>query len=340
MIGMQNHQIQSILLLLLLLAPGAASLAEGGGVQFAGDHYKVQGGPKIDVSLINPVFSPGTGGTLRLILANDGVVEGLVPGAVPPGSEEDAAQEMLEEFRCLEAANLRADLLAAAPVRVLSGPVQIDSLGPGETSPLEFEIEIEEGAEGPILLSLQVEYEHQTDVSVSGGGASPLYLPTILQLDLILSVEGEPPAFKLISTRSGLSPGEEGEISLVLGNAGKATARNCTARLVAAPPFIPVSNISRLGDIPPGRTAVARFEVAVEGSAPAGEYRVGCEIIHDGGGSTLSIPLSVVSPEESRLLSGRLIGALLLAAALAALWHLRSRMKGLSRSRRTLQPRR
>lgn len=336
---MQNHQIRSILLL-ILLAPGAASLAEAGGVQFAGDHYKIQGGPKIDVSVINPVFSPGESGTLRLILANDGVVEGLIPGTVPPGSEEEAAQEMLEEFGCLEASNLRADLLPAGPVRVLSGPVQIDRLGPGKTSPLEFEIEIQEGAEGPVLLTLQVEYEHQTDVIFSGGAASPLYLPTILQLDLILSVEGSPPTFKLISTRSDLSPGEEGEIGLVLGNAGRAEARNCTSRLVASPPFIPVSNISHLGDIPAGGTAVARFEVAVEGSASAGEYRVGCEMIHDGGVSTLSIPLSVVHPEGSRLFGDRLVGLLLLAATLAALWHLRSRMKGLSRGRRTLRPRR
>lgn len=338
-IGMQNHQIRSILLI-LLLAPGVASLAEAGEVQFAGDHYKVQGGPKIDVSVINPVFSPGSSGTLRLVLANDGMVEGLVPGAVPPGSEGDAAQEMLAEFRCLEASNLRVDLHPAGPVRVLSGQAQIDLLGPGNTSLLEFEIDVEEDAEGPVLLSLQVEYEHQTDVTFSGGAASPLYLPSSLQLDLILSAEGDPTTLKLLSTRSDLSPGEEGSISLIVGNAGRAEARNCTVRLLAAPPVIPISDRSFLGDIPPGGAAVARFDVRVEGSAQAQEYRIGCEIGHEGGLSTLSFPLLVAHPEEGRLFGAQLAGPLLIAAALAAIWIMRKRANRSPWSRGNLRPRR
>jgi hypothetical protein len=344
---MRPDQISSplrLLIVFLLLAPSAASLAgaasASAGVQFAGDHYKVEGGPKIDVSAVNPVFAPGTGGTLRLVLANDGVVERLVPGVVPPGSEEEAAREMLAEFGCLDASNIKADLISDSSIEVLSGPVHLDLLGPGQTASIEFDIEIEDGAEGPVPLSLDLEYEHQVDVSFSGGTASPLYLPSTLQLDLILSVEGEPPALELMGTRSDLSPGEKGSISLIVGNAGESNAANCTARLVAASPFTPLTDRSRLGDIPPGGVAVARFDVLVDGSARAQEYRIGCEISHDGGVASLSVPLTFVPPEGARLLRIPLIGALLGAAAFALFLLVRGRRNGSLRRRGPLRPRR
>ncbi len=343
---MHPDQIRTLLafLFISLLVPSAANLAEAapapGGIQFAGDHYKVEGGAKVDVSVVNPVFAPGTEGTLRLILANDGVVERLAPGAVPPGSEEDAASEMLAEFGCLDASKLRADLRSDGQIEVLSGPVQIDLLGPGETAPIEFYLRIDDGAEGPIPLSLDLEYEHQVDVSFSSGTASPLYLPTSSSLDLILSIEGDPPALELVGTRSDLSPGEKGSISIIVGNAGKSDALNCTARLVAASPFTPLTDRSRLGDISPGGVAVARFDLLVEKSARAQEYSVGCEISHSGGITSLSVPLAVAPPEGARLLRITLIGAILGAAALAAFWLVRTRRNGSLRRRSPLRSRR
>ncbi len=328
------------LFFLLVLAPAAAILAEAEGVQFAGDHYKVDGGPKIDVSVVNPVFTPGTSGTLRLVLANDGVVIRLVPGDVPPGYEEEAAKEMLAEFGCLDASKLRATLQSAGPVQVLSGPILIDLLGPGETTSIEFDLAIEDGAEGPILLSLEVEYEHQIDVSFDGGTASPLYLPSSLQLDLILSAEGEPPTLALLGTKSDLSPGERGSLSLVLGNVGEAAASNCTARLVTAPPFTPLANRSNLGDIPPRGYAGARFEILVDGSAPAQEYVIGCEISHDNGEASLSIPVTVVSPDRTRLFKFTLMGMMILVAAVATMRLLRRGENRSLRSRGPLRPRR
>ncbi|KQC15686.1 MAG: hypothetical protein WCY97_00355 [Methanothrix sp.] len=315
----------AFLLSALFAANPAGAASVSGGVQFAGDHYKVEGGPKIDVSVVNPVFAPGTPGTLRLVLANKGVVDRLVPGTVPPGSEEEAAQEMLAEFGCLDASNLRADLRTGGQIDVLSGPVHLDLLGPGETAVIEFDLRIEDGAEGPVPLSLDLEYEHQVDVSFSSGTASPLYLPSSLQLDLILSVEGDPPALELMESRSDLVPGKKGSISIIVGNAGDRRAANCTARLLAASPFNPLTDRSRLGDIPPGGVAVARFDVLVEGTAPPQEYRIGCEISHDGGVASLSIPLNVVSAEGAQL-KLVLLGILSGVSALVAFWLVRERM--------------
>ncbi|KQC15325.1 MAG: hypothetical protein APR56_01845, partial [Methanosaeta sp. SDB] len=274
------------------------------------------------------------------VLANDGVIERLVPGVVFPGSEEDAASEMLAEFGCLDASNLKADLISDGSIEVLSGPVHHDVLGPGQTAFIEFDLRIEESAEGPIPLSLDLEYEHQVDVSFSGGTASPLYLPSSLQLDLILSVEGYPPALELMGARSDLTPGEKGSISIIVGNAGESTAANCTARLVAASPFTPLTDRSRLGDIPPGGVAVARFDVLVEGSARAQEYRIGCEISHEGGVASLSAPLAVVPSEGARLLRAPFLAILLGAAALAIFWLVRERRNRSLRRRTPLWPRR
>jgi hypothetical protein len=345
LIRMHPDQIAPLLRLLiafLLLATAAAS-PEGaafatGEIQFAGDYYKAEGGPKIDVSVVNPVVAPGTRETLRLILANDGAVLRLIPGAVPPGSEEDAASEMLAEFGCLDASDLRAELVSDGPIKVLSGPVHLDRLGPGETASIEFNIEVEEGAEGPIPLSLNLEYEQQVDVSFNGGAASPLYLPSSLQLDLLLSVAGFPPSLELMGSRSDLVPGEEGSISIIVGNAGERRAANCTARLLAASPFTPLTKRLRLGDIPPGGVAVASFDVLVEGSARPQEYSIGCEISFDGGEASLSVPLTVVSPDGARLLIVPLLLILLGAAALAAFWLIRERTNS-QRRRGSLRPR-
>ncbi|MGB3944835.1 MAG: hypothetical protein WBK88_08600 [Methanothrix sp.] len=329
------------LLLLAVLAGEPGEAASGpGGVRFAEDYYKVEGGPRIDVSVVNPVFSPGSSGTLRLILANDGVVDRLVPGVVPPGKEAEAAQEMLAEFGCLEASNLMAILRSGGPVEVISGPATIEILGPGETRALHFDIKIDERAEGPVPISLDLEYEHQVDVSFSGGTATPLYLPSSRTIDLILSVEGNPPALGVMGSRSILHPGERGSISLIIRNGGESRALNSTARLVAAPPFSTLADRSRLGDIPPGGVAVARFDVFVEGSARAQEYRIGCEISHDGGITTLSIPVSVVLEEGSGPFRTLILGALLAGGGAAALWLIRLKKSGSPRRRSPILPRR
>jgi len=325
-ISLSLRLIVATLLLVAAFASPASAASAAGEIQFAGDHYKVEGGPKIDVSVINPVFTPGTEGKLRLILTNDGVVERLVPGDVPPGSEEEAAQEMLAEFGCLDALDLRAELVSGGSIKVLSGPVHLDRLGPGETAPIEFDIEVEEGAEGPIPLSLDLEYEHQVDVSFSGGTASPLYLPSSLQLDLILTVEGAPPALELMGSRSDLTPGEEGSVTIIVGNAGEKDAENCTARLVASPLFKPLTNRSRLGDIHPGGVAVARFDVQVEGSARPQEYSIDCAISFDGGETSLSVPLNVISPDGVRLLMLPLLVIIVGAVTIAIVWFIREKV--------------
>jgi hypothetical protein len=318
---MRRYQTLLLFLFVLpLIAPSAGGSGEARGVQFAGDHYKVEGGPRISASAINPVVAPGTSGTLRLVMANDGVVERLVPGLVPQGYEEEAAMEMLAEFGCLVASDLKAHLLSGGPVRILSGPVHLDRLDAGDTASLNYEISIEDGASGPVPLVLEIEYEHQVDVSFSGGTASPLYLPTALRIDLVLSVEGSPPSLELAGTRSDLYPGEEGSISLIIRNAGDETAQNCTARLVAASPFTPLTARSRLGDIPPGGVGVARFDLFMEGSARPQDYSLGCEIECSGGAASLSVPLTVAIPEGWPLIGAPLPAALFGGSALAIFW--------------------
>lgn len=332
--------IISLLLLALLGAEIAQAASGSGGVRFAEDYYKVEGGPRIDVSVVNPIFSPGTTGTLRVVLANDGAVERLVPGVVPPGSEAEAAQEMLAEFGSLEASKIMAILRSDGPIEVLSGPLTIDLLGPGETTILIFDIKIDKRAEGPVPISLDIEYEHQVDVSFSGGTASPLYLPSSRTIDLILSVEGKPPALGLMGARSSLHPGEMGSISLIFRNAGDNPAKNSTARLVAGPPFTLQQDRDHLGDIPPGGVAVARFDVFVDGSARPQEHSIGCEISHDEGVATFSIPVSVALEEGSRRYGTLLLGALLAAGGGAAFWLIRIKKSGSPRRRGPILPKR
>ena len=103
-------------------------------------------------------------------------------------------------------------------------------------------------------------------------------------------------------------------------------AKNCTARLAAAPPFSSGGKVS-LGDLAPGQVAVARFWVSTEDDALAREYLMACELGHDGGTTARPFPVEL-SPKS--LTPGRIIPflAILLVISAGPFFFLTRRRKG------------
>ena len=310
------------------------SLSCAGGEElifFADDHYKVLGGPELQASAINPMIEPGRSSVLRIALANNGWIEELIP-ITGNGSQADIAQEMEEEQRSVDALNITARLLGDEHISITSGPYHIDSLPTGSVAQMEFNISAAESTSGWHDLLLSIDYEHQMDTSVSEGVASPLYLPDNVSQVLRVMVQGSEGSIRILGVKSDISPGKSGIIWAVVKNSGKDALRNCTLRLLAAPPFRPGEKGYNLGDIMPGAVAVAEFPVDVDGDAGLQEYRLACEVLHEEGKAVLTFPVALEKSSGPGYLP--LLMILVIIAVVAAFLVVRNRHTRTLRRRR------
>jgi hypothetical protein len=86
-----------------------------------------------------------------------------------------------------------------------------------------------------------------------------------------IPVYGKTP-FTIISPVPGLTPGSGSTIEVRYRNDGVATAYNAQARLTPHNPVSSIANTAFLGDLKPGESATARYEVQVDSAAAAQEY--------------------------------------------------------------------
>jgi len=195
----------------------------------------------------------------------------------------------------------------------------VKSLPSGAVAVLQFNLSTKNGASGWYELLLRLDYERQVDVSVSNGEISPLYLPENLSTSIRVFVEGPSAPLKVLGTKSELFPGKSGTIMVVIKNEGQETLRNCTAILVAAPPFhAEGSGSSFLGDLPPGTLAVASFPLRVDGDARVQGYQLGCKVSYLEGQTLLAVPLPLREADNSFWTAIVPVLALLIIASLAA----------------------
>ncbi len=315
------------------------SLSCAGGEElifFADDHYKVLGGPELQASAINPMIEPGGSSVLRIALANNGRIEELIPIS-GNGSQADIAQEMEEEQRSVDALNITARLLGDEDISVTSGPYHIDSLPTGSVAQMEFNISAAEAISGWHDLLLNIDYEHQMDTSVFEGVASPLYQPDNTSQVLRVMVQGSEGPVRILGVKSDISQGRMGNILAVVKNSGKDALRNCTLRLIAAPPFHPSKKGYYMGDLMPGEVAVAKLQVEADAGSDLQEYRLACEVLHEDGIAMITFPVTMEKgsgPGYIQLLIMPTVLALVIAASAGFILVVRNRRTKTLRKRR------
>jgi hypothetical protein len=289
---------------------------------FTDDYYKALGSPRLDASVINPILQPEEA-VLRIALANNGRVEELMP-IKSNGSAEDRELEMGEEMHIADAFSVTAALYGSGPVQVISGPQNIADLPAGSRKEMRFNLSLQDGSSGWHDLLLLTEYEHQVDVSVSDGAVLPLYQPDNDSKSLRIFIAGSESALKVLGTDSSLVPGGSGALMAVIKNVGQKPLKNCSALLMASPPFHISGGQHPLGDLPPGGFGVASFFISVDGNATLHEYQLVCQVGHDDGREILSLPVTLTGspPNTWRML---LIVAIILIAAMAAYQVMRNR---------------
>jgi hypothetical protein len=300
---------------------------------FADDHYKAAGEPELKASAANPVLEPGTNSTLRITLENVGLIQELIPNKA--GDAAEISAEAREELHSIDAANITAKLSGNGPVLVSSGPYSLASLPTGGMAQLDFNVTTGVGADGWYGLLLETEYEHQMDVKVSNGSSSSLYRPSNSSQRISILVRGPDRSLKVEGVVSDLYPGANGTILTVIKNNGMDIARNCTARLMAVPPFRSSSERYGLGDLKPGQAVVARLTAAVDGNAMIREYRLACEMVHDN--QTIMVSLPVLLKKSPDSFPGSLVIAipfLALVGGIALLWREKQKRSGRTLRRR------
>lgn len=122
-----------------------------------------------------------------------------------------------------------------------------------------------------------------------------------------------------------LRAGEKSVIEVEYQNIGAATAYSAQARLSAVDPFTSNDDTAFLGDLQPGQTAVARYEVSVDDSATPKEYGLDSEIRYrdslDNSQISDAMKVRITIEESSNLLPAIAIILLLLGGGGAAYYY-------------------
>src|SRR5208283_4227737 len=84
--------------------------------------------------------------------------------------------------------------------------------------------------------------------------------------------------FVILSPPVQMSPGSTQTIQVEYQNTGDSTVKNAEARISAVDPFTSSSAIAYLGDLAPGQTAVASYQITVGRDATLKEYGLDSEI--------------------------------------------------------------
>lgn len=84
--------------------------------------------------------------------------------------------------------------------------------------------------------------------------------------------------FMVISPPADINPGNKKIISVEYKNTGETTIYSAQSRISAVDPFTSNDDIAYLGDLKPGESAVASYEVSVDRSATIKEYGLDSEI--------------------------------------------------------------
>ncbi|MFA7197969.1 MAG: CARDB domain-containing protein [Methanoculleus sp.] len=155
----------------------------------------------------------------------------------------------------------------ASPLIPTDSSAYIGAFGPGETVDVKFKVSVANSAEPQSYpLDVVITYENYEGNTVTSRPAT-IGLPV-----------GGKIAFEVVSPKAVLNPGGQSILEVVYRNAGVATVYNAQARISAVDPFTSSDDTAYLGDLAPGQTATARFEVSVDAEGTEKDYGIDSEI--------------------------------------------------------------
>ena len=155
----------------------------------------------------------------------------------------------------------------ASPLIPTDSNAYIGTFAPGETVDVTFKVAVADSAEPQSYpLDIVVAYEDYE-------GKSTASRPVTIGLPVGGKID-----FDVASPTVTLHPGGKSILEVVYRNAGAAKVYSAQARISAVDPFTSSDDTAYLGDLAPGETATARFEVSIDADATLKNYGIDSEI--------------------------------------------------------------
>ena len=154
-----------------------------------------------------------------------------------------------------------------SPVIPVDGNVYLGNFSPGETIDAKFKVSVSKDAEAQDYpVSLLVNYRNSNGETVDTP-VQEFGIPVGKKVD-----------FTITSPTPEINPGEKKVISVSYRNDGSVPIFSAEARLSAVDPFTSNDDLAYLGDLNPGETGIANFELSAESGATIKEYGLDSEI--------------------------------------------------------------
>jgi hypothetical protein len=201
--------------------------------------------PSVKIAVLEVVpenLSVGTGGYLHLKIQNTGFEDG-------------------------KKATVRLIRNGNSPVIPMDSNVFIGDFPRNATISCRYKVAISREAENQTYpVDLQVSYENRDGDTVTSATGT-VGVPVLGKL-----------TFAVISDLISVTPGSENIIAVQYRNTGTQTAYHAQARLSVVDPFTSADNSAYLGDLKPGDTATASYQLSTDNEAGAQDYALDTEI--------------------------------------------------------------
>ena len=220
------------------------------------------------------------------------------------------------EFARNAVAKLARDGLS--PLIPTDASVYIGDFGPGDEREIRFKASVSSDAGAQDYpVDIHVDYTNSEGDSASSDTVT-LGVPVGRKID-----------FSVASPAPQVNPGERVTIEVIYRNTGSAPVYHAEARISAVDPFTSNDDTAYLGDLAPGQTGTASFEMTVNGGATPKSYGLDSEIRYRDAldnsqiSDTIKVPINVVQPAGILgTLSNPLVLAVIIALAAIALYYI------------------
>ncbi|MDD1665649.1 MAG: S-layer protein [Methanomicrobiales archaeon] len=225
------------------------------------------------------------------------------------------------EFARSAVAKLARD--GQSPLIPTDASVYIGDFGPGDEKQIRFKASVSTDAEAQ-------DYPVDIRVDYTNSEGDPASSDTVT----VGVPVGSKIAFSVVSPVSRVNPGEKAPLEVVYKNTGSAAVYHAEARISAVDPFTSNDDTAYLGDLAPGQTGTARFEMTVDGGATPKSYGLDSEIRYRDAldnsqiSDTIKVQVDVVEPAGILgTLSNPLVLSVIIALGAIALYYILTHRK-------------